>query len=396
MELLQHLSSLLIEHANSHQGWNVLNSSPVVVEREETDRLHPAVFTLKSHDDGVIIIAQTPPKEGYTKAAEAFHKKFADHETSQQDGIFHTQMLDDAFAVILPMNEEQLDAVAENISALLIGQADKLTEFVEKMLRKIKNGQVSEGSESQSPTQTQHVGEAQSEVQTQLAGETLSVEQVIQAYLESEGYKYSHEEEDQYFTIGMKMPHYRDEKGSDTLGIAINYRDPKIVRFITPQMYTFNLEQMPYEVIASVIVWYQFRYKFLAMSLDPDDGECRISIDIPVEQGVLHTSQISRIFEFILQFAEEIHKFDDEGSGTDNPERKALFHMLLNRSKEEVRDALKKNFDEVKNQRADAGFFNQIKSDLEGLSEQQKQQVRDLIAEFKDKGDQDKGDAQGI
>ena len=168
--------------------------------------------------------------------------------------------------------------------------------------------------------------------------------------------------------LGINLDKYSDHDGKSLLIIHIHYGSDDLIRFQTPMMYKFDLSVTPYPLIASVIAWYQFEYKFLSMSLDPSDGELKISIDIPLGKGVVHPTQVERIMSFIVQFTEET--FDE------------LFDHLLH-SPDKAQVEVNKKITSYQQSIEAKKWVRQFETDLVGLSEDKRKELQLLLEELK-------------
>jgi len=197
-------------------------------------------------------------------------------------------------------------------------------------------------------------------------GSQPSVHQVVKQYFSEKNYKYQDDEKNKRFIFGFATNSYIDPEGDSNIGIVINYSDDSLLRIETPRLYMFDLNKTEYSLICMAIAWFQFEYKFLSMSLDPSDGELKISIDIPVAKGTLHSSQIDRIVQFILQFTEVTY---DE-----------LFSLLLsdsNAAKKQLNEKIDKHKMKVKSH----SWVESIKEKLSELTDEQKDAIEHILAQ---------------
>lgn len=155
--------------------------------------------------------------------------------------------------------------------------------------------------------------------------------------------------------------------------MAISYADKERLCIQTPSMYVFDLNKTDYSLIAMVIAWYQFEYKFLSMSLDPEDGELKISIDLPLGQGTLHHSQIDRIVSFIQQFSEETYS--------------ELFSLLLTDS-DSAKKILNEKIDEHKANQRSRSWLQSIQKQLTQSTDEQKAAIEKILSQGKSTNEQ--------
>lgn len=155
--------------------------------------------------------------------------------------------------------------------------------------------------------------------------------------------------------------------------MAISYADKERLCIQTPSMYVFDLNKTDYSLIAMVIAWYQFEYKFLSMSLDPEDGELKISIDLPLGQGTLHHSQIDHIVSFIQQFSEETYS--------------ELFSLLLTDS-DSAKKILNEKIDEHKANRRSHSWLQSIQKQLTQSTDEQKAAIEKILSQGKSTNEQ--------
>ena len=372
MDLISRVSQLLAEFAQQNDGWSLTSDAhSAVITFEETDSRHPALLSAVQNQDIVTVVAHTPNEERYIKLANDWLGKFGEEDATAEKGVFSTRISSGGFAVTCDVNDQSFDAYQTQLKEVLERQVQELTVLVQQSFKEMSEGKPASTGESAAPAVTQ----------TDSSSAAVPPETVIKEYLDSKDYKYEHNTERKLFRFNFKMDNYVDHNDSHSLQIFIRYDDPGLVRIETPMMYLFDLKKVPYDVVASAIVWFQFRYKFLSMSLDPSDGECKISIDIPLMEGQLHGSQVGRIINFILQFVEDAHQ--------------QLFNTVLSGDVEQARKQVKSLLDDYNEEVLAKRWVNNLEDQIKGLTAEQREEIEAHIRSLSDKGDEN-SDKQGI
>ena len=294
MSNFQNVSEIILRHAEQSEDWTVGTSNePERIEVSRTSSFNDEIKLLVSlqlldHDqarlsltfEGLEDLANqlkgTPGISGSDKDSPEIHY------LANKDGVKIYQDLD------TPSRCESGD----DFESLIESLEKRFPDFI-KMVRKglEAHGRGEEGSEGEQVTTS--------------VSEISSVSEVIISCLSDAKYNFEHESHNKRFILGFKTINYRDTDEDCTVTIGIEYQYDDLVRIRTPMLYKFDLDKTSYSLIAQVIAWYQYRYKFLALSLDPTDGVCAISIDIPVRDAQIYESQVERIISFIFAFVEE-------------------------------------------------------------------------------------------
>lgn len=304
MSFMQKASEILLAHAEQNESLEVKSTDPLIITKRASfsDDIQLIIslelladeqfrLSLSSEDDRLIQLADMV----------LTLKEESEIKNSAQDMYFIISPR--GFAVYKDFSELTSIESDEGFASI-IEQFEILLSKIIDSARDIVKNHINGAAESSEADGQQTIREDNMK----------TVPEVIESYFSEKKYQFKHDEERRRFVTGFKTDKYIDTDGDYGVAIVIDYQDSDLVRFITPYLYKFDLAKIPYSLIAGVIAWHQFEYKFLAMSLDPGDGECRISIDIPTKDAQLYKSQINRVISFIRQFVDET--YDD------------LFHKL--------------------------------------------------------------------
>lgn len=345
MSLLQDYTDLFQHFSEQHTTWTITSDKPFTLSRALTEDSLPLSICLYGDDDSAHVYFNLYGSKGLTEIAEKLLKLKQEQQIQKKDeesGL--VIMIDsDGFAVIFNASDVTPEEFSGNLEDLIGKSEALLLKVVETAHEIIQDIHEKPATESVS------------------AG---SIDQIIEQYFASEEYKYEHDKISKSFVFGFSTENYVNQKGTKSLRIVIDYSDNDLLRFTTPFLYQFDLQKTDYSLIASVTAWFQFEYKYLAMSLDPSDGELKISIDIPMGTTLVHASQIKRIVSFILQFTESTY---DE-----------LFALLLNDS-QVAKEKLNLLIDTHKGKIANLKWHESIKSKLDGLTDAQKKAIDDIL-----------------
>jgi hypothetical protein len=308
MSFMQKASEILLAHAEQNENWDVKSTNPLIVTKRASfnDEIQLLIsLELLANDRFRLLLSSED--ENLIKLADMVLSLKEEPEIRNSEK--------DLFFIISPRGFE----VYKDFSELSSIESDEdfaslIEEFESLLVKFIDGGQKLVKDHINAARESSEEGKQQ----TIREDKPKTVPEVIESYFDEKEYKFQHDEEHRRFVTGFKTDNYIDKDGDDSVVIVIDYKDSDLVRFVTPFLYRFDLAKIPYSLIAGVIAWHQFEYKFLALSLDPNDGECKISIDIPIKDAQLYKSQIDRIILFIRQFVDET--YDD------------LFHKLLTSS----------------------------------------------------------------
>lgn len=107
------------------------------------------------------------------------------------------------------------------------------------------------------------------------------------------------------------------------------------------------------QLILTHVLHFNYQKKFGTWEYDPKDGEIRLAVEIPIEDGTLTHKQFQRIFYFFTrdgqQGFEDIMKIAESGVIPENDDAESLLQML---------EALRSSFEK------EAEIENQKKSDI--------------------------------
>lgn len=129
----------------------------------------------------------------------------------------------------------------------------------------------------------------------------------IKVHLDNLGIKYKPHDEVLGLLYGTDS--YRNtvnQENSVIIFISVE-NDGEIVRLMIPNAYKFANEGSSYNKLALMQTLLQITYKtkLLQFEYDPDDGEIRITLDIPVMDSLLTQNQLKVCIQIILRCIEE-------------------------------------------------------------------------------------------
>jgi hypothetical protein len=384
MDLIKGISALIADFVEQQNDWKLSSSTPISIIKTDNNSSLPYTLDISEREDDTSIRLHLHSEESLQNVAQAVLAKNGGDDYLNSDGPFHTLIDSKGFSVFCDVSEVSFDQFSENFEGI-VGRLEQMLKGAVKQAIELVSADDSD-ADTDDTESTAGGSSASSDEVTESApsdtdisqGEDVSPKEAIIQFLERKEWKFRDNSERQSIELGMNLDKYSDHDGKSLLLININYGNDDLVRFQTPMMYKFDFAKTPYSLIASVIAWYQFEYKFLSMSLDPSDGELKISIDIPLAKGVLHHTQVERIVGFMIQFTEET--FDE------------MFDDLLHAPEDAQKRIDGKISDYQQNIEAKK-WVRQFETDLVGLSEEKRSQLQRALEELK--GAEGSSDDQG-
>ncbi|MDP5129707.1 MAG: hypothetical protein NWQ54_02410 [Paraglaciecola sp.] len=351
MSLLQDYSVLFQQFSEQHNNWDITSEDPFSISREEKEGSLPLSISVYGNETKAHIYFNLYHCETSKQLAHKLLKINQKQKIQQadEDSGLVIAIDSDGIAVIFDASGITPDVFADNLDSL-IEKAETVLAQVVTSAHKIVQKDSEEVSTDAAPSVA--------------VAANLPIDEIVKQYFASENFKYKNDEDNKRFIFGFATDKYLNINNEPSLRIVINYADSDLLRFETPWLYQFDLQKTDYSLIASAIVWFQLEYKFLSMSLDPGDGELKISIDIPIGAGTIHSSQIKRIVSFILQFTESNYE-----------EYFALLLKDTKAAKEKLNTLLDAHKERVSNLR----WFEVIKNKLDDLTDEQKKAIEDIL-----------------
>lgn len=346
MSSIQEYTDLLTKVAQQREEWSVTADKPFTISRQHQDNALPLAIRVHGNESKAHLFINLYDDSELADVAQKFlrikREKLIQHKDDSGLVIYIDE---EGFAVVYDVT----DVSTEEFSAQFDNIIDNAEELLSKSISYALEDLKSASNESNRP-----------------------IEQVVEQYLEKK-YKFQHDEDGKRFILGFATDSYINKEGNKSLLVAISYADKERLCIQTPSMYVFDLNKTDYSLIAMVIAWYQFEYKFLSMSLDPEDGELKISIDLPLGQGTLHHSQIDRIVSFIQQFSEETYS--------------ELFSLLLTDS-DSAKKILNEKIDEHKANQRSRSWLQSIQKQLTQSTDEQKAAIEKILSQGKSTNEQ--------
>lgn len=347
MSSIQEYTDLLTKVAQQREEWSVTADKPFTISRQHQDNALPLAIRVHGNESKAHLFINLYDDSELADVAQKFlrikREKLIQHKDDSGLVIYIDE---EGFAVVYDVT----DVSTEEFSAQFDNIIDNAEELLSKSISYALEDLKSASNESNQP-----------------------IEQVVEQYLAEKDYKFQHDEDGKRFILGFATDSYINKEGNKSLLVAISYADKERLCIQTPSMYVFDLNKTDYSLIAMVIVWYQFEYKFLSMSLDPEDGELKISIDLPLGQGTLYHSQIGSIVSFILQFSEETYS--------------ELFSLLLTDS-DSAKKKLNEKIDEHKANRRSRSWLQSIQKQLTQSTDEQKAAIEKILSQGKSTNEQ--------
>jgi hypothetical protein len=126
----------------------------------------------------------------------------------------------------------------------------------------------------------------------------------LTGYLDEFDLSYDANEEYQGIAIGFTLPEdsttYRDSDGDAHIQLLIRVvEDGELVAVIAPQ--AWNVATCSHKAaVFEALVAMQARFKLLRFDYDPDDGEIRPNVELPLEDSTLTSNQFHRLMHAVI------------------------------------------------------------------------------------------------
>jgi hypothetical protein len=128
--------------------------------------------------------------------------------------------------------------------------------------------------------------------------------QQVTSFLDEYELTYDVKEEYDAIGIGFSLDEssttYRDRDGDAHLQLVIRVvEDGEFVVVLAPQ--AWNIDACPHKAaVFETLVALQARFKLLRFDYDPDDGEIRPNVELPVEDSTLSSKQFHRLMHAVI------------------------------------------------------------------------------------------------
>lgn len=134
----------------------------------------------------------------------------------------------------------------------------------------------------------------------------------IKGFLDEFDLKYQVDEERDAILIGFNCSNengtYRDEDGDAYLRIVIRVLEGgEFLEVFVPNAWNIA-DSVSKSLILEACVSFQMRYKMLRFDYDPDDGELRPNIELPLENASLTSQQFHRLVHGVLHGVQQFDK----------------------------------------------------------------------------------------
>ena len=130
----------------------------------------------------------------------------------------------------------------------------------------------------------------------------------ISALLDSASIK--HQLKDDVIRTGFSTDLYEDDDGDFGVNIILRLEENgELLRIQVPMAYRLPKDASPETQVAVLRTINQLHWesKILQVEMDPEDGEIRLSIDFPIEDGNLTETQVTRMIRLIPALVDQGH-----------------------------------------------------------------------------------------
>jgi hypothetical protein len=130
----------------------------------------------------------------------------------------------------------------------------------------------------------------------------------ISALLDSASIK--HQLKDDVIRTGFSTDLYEDDDGDFGVNIILRLEENgELLRIQVPMAYRLPKEASPETQVAVLRTINQLHWesKILQVEMDQEDGEIRLSIDFPIEDGNLTETQVTRMIRLIPALVDQGH-----------------------------------------------------------------------------------------
>ena len=130
----------------------------------------------------------------------------------------------------------------------------------------------------------------------------------ISTLLDSAGIK--HRQKDDFIRTGFATDLYEDDDGDFGVNIILRLEeDGELLRIQAPMAYRLPKDASPETQLAVLRTINQLHWesKILQVEMDSEDGEIRLSIDFPIEDGNLTETQVTRMIRLIPALVDQGH-----------------------------------------------------------------------------------------
>ena len=130
----------------------------------------------------------------------------------------------------------------------------------------------------------------------------------LSTLLDSAGIK--HRQKDDYIRTGFSTDLYEDDDGDFGVNIVLRLEENgELLRIQAPMAYRLPKDASPETQLAVLRTINQLHWesKILQVEMDSEDGEIRLSIDFPIEDGQLTETQLARMVRLILSLIDQGH-----------------------------------------------------------------------------------------
>lgn len=358
MSALKSYREMLTLFAEQTSHWQVGSEDPLTIVRDAIDGQLPLAVTLYGNDQDVHICVNLYTNEEFVNLAKSLLQILNQEKVSTRDDESGLNVLidSDGFALIQTDKQHKDTEFSADLERLIATSEPILSKLVKDAFEVVNKQRSSNEEEVTSQNNAQQIGDDL----------YLPVIQAIEKYLADNGYKSRHDEDRKRFILGFNTKNYRDKDGDSSVQVHLIYDDDDLLRVSTPWLYTFDFNKVDYVTVASAIAWYQFEYKFLSMSLDPTDGELRISLDIPMADNRVHPDQIKRLINFCYQFAEDTYE--------------ELFKLLL-QTPESGKEKLESLIEQYREKVSKKQWVRNLQEKLEEATDEQKRMIESILTQ---------------
>ncbi len=129
----------------------------------------------------------------------------------------------------------------------------------------------------------------------------------IKKFLDEREFRYSVDETRQRIRLGFGAKSYKTEDGDATIPVLIRLEeDGAYLEFSAPSLYHYKNGPNGFAVLGACL-FICYTTKLVQFEFDPDDGEIRATIELPLEDAQLTSRQFHRCLRTMLRIIDRHH-----------------------------------------------------------------------------------------
>ena len=129
----------------------------------------------------------------------------------------------------------------------------------------------------------------------------------IRKFLDEREFRYEVDEAREKILLGFGAKSYRMEDGDATIPVVIRLDESgDYVEFSAPSLYHYKEGPNGFAVLGACL-FICYTTKLVQFEFDPDDGEIRATVELPLEDAQLTSRQFHRCLRTMLQIVDKFH-----------------------------------------------------------------------------------------